>query len=364
MTDCNFPIIEYSRDKTPNAWGRMHGETYRDAVGELVEIRTELMREKNPQLKRERVERLADQQWNMTQQFDSELTAELIGIAEGANISRTDLVILNNYTDFRDIQVDDQGCSLVYANSEAGPVVGQTWDMHGSAKRYVCCLRIPDRESDHESIVFSLVGCVGMMGFTSRRTALGVNNINVSGATAGILWPVLVRAVLNQPKLPQMSKCLTSAPVTSGHNYLLAERDSAEMWETAPSLSECVQRMSPNEFGQMFHTNHCLGTEMQQRETTISQNSTTHIRYNLLSKKAPSVTTLQEMHDLMNDHENYPKSICSNFQADTQDPSITCGGAVGHLDTGEIRMWRGDPVHDDHFVLYSFQLTAASNPID
>lgn len=361
MIDCDFPVLKFNRNDSPDEWGRMHGETYRDAIRELIEIRTELMREKNPNLKRQNVERLADEQWNLTQQFDAKLTAELAGIAEGADISRTDLVILNNYTDFRDIQVDDQGCSLAYVNSEAGPLIGQTWDMHGSAKRYVCCLRIPERDSDHESIVFSLVGCVGMMGFTSRRTVLGVNNINVTGAVAGIMWPVLVRAVLNQPDLPHMSHCLTSAPLTSGHNYLLAERDAAEMWEAAPGLVERVQHMQPAELGYMFHTNHCLGPAMQQRESTISLNSTTHLRYELLSKKVPSVTTLGQMYDLMNDHENYPKSICSNFQSDTQDPSITCGGAVGNLNTGEIRMWRGDPLHDDHFMLHSFQLDYESS---
>ncbi|MCH2180946.1 MAG: C45 family peptidase [Mariniblastus sp.] len=359
MIDCNFPILQFERNRTPRQWGQRHGESYREAIAELVQIRTDLMREKNPGLDRQRIEQLADEQWQLTGQFDAELTDELTGIAEGADISLTDLVILNNYTDFRDIQVDDQGCSLVYANSDAGPVVGQTWDMHGSAKRYVCCLRVPDRHSDHEAVLFSLVGCVGMMGFTSRQTVLGVNNINVTGAVAGILWPVLVRAVLNQPSLAEMSRCLTTAPVTSGHNYLLAERDAAEMWEVAPRLAESVGQMKPSEHGFMFHTNHCLGEAMQQREATISLNSTTHVRHELLTRKVPAVATLDQMYDLMNDHENYPKSICSNFQADTQDPSITCGGAVGHLDTGEIRMWRGDPVHDDHFRLCSFQLHPA-----
>ena len=68
------------------------------------------------------------------------------------------------------------------------------------------------------------------------------------------------------------------------------------------------------------------------------------------------MTLILNLNVTQESQENYPKSICSNFQADTQDPSITCGGAVGHLETGEIRMWRGDPVHDDHFVLHSFQL--------
>ena len=92
------------------------------------------------------------------------------------------------------------------------------------------------------------------------------------------------------------------------------------------------------------------------RETPVAMNSTTHIRYELLQKKIAAVRDMTAMYDLMNDHENYPKSICSNFQTDSQDPSITCGGAVGDLNSGRIRMWRGDPVHDDNFVSHEFEM--------
>ena len=357
MIDCNFPVLKYARDQSSLEWGRQHGEKHRDGIAELVQIRTDLMREKNSTLTKQRIEDLASQQWTQTRAFDVELTDELIGIADGSGASVTDLVILNNYTDFRDIQLDDQGCSLVYSNSSHGPVIGQTWDMHGSAKRYVCCIQVPDCDSDHESVIFSLVGCVGMMGFTSRRTVMGVNNINTDGAQPGVLWPVVVRNVLKGSTLKQMTDRLTTAPVTSGHNYLLAEQDEAQMWEVAPGLAEMVDAKGKGEQGYMFHTNHCLGAKMVERETTISQNSTTHIRYDLLEKKVASAQSFDEMYALMNDHENYPKSICSNFQANTQDPSVTCGGAVGNLKTGKVKMWRGDPLYDENFVVHEFDLS-------
>ena len=357
MTDVGFPIITYDRNQTPLQWGRQHGESYRTAIHELAEIRRDLMREKNPALDHSHIERLADEQWQASEKFNAALMEEMQGIADGADISRAELVILNNYTDFRDIQVDDQGCSLVYANQNDGPVVGQTWDMHGSAKRYVCVMEVPERDSDHRAIVFSIVGCTGMMGFTSRGTVMGVNNINTDKARASVIWPVLVREILNKPDAASMVRCLEDAPKTSGHNYLIAQHRHAEMWEVAPELSERVGKMQKDDTGNIFHTNHCLGVKMVSRESTISQTSTTHIRFDLLKKKVDSVSTLSDMFDLMNDHENYPKSICSNFQTDAQDPSITCGGAVGHLESLKVQMWRGDKVHDDNFVLHEFDLS-------
>ena len=356
MIDCNFPIIRYEADQSAQQRGQVHGEAWGDAIAELVEIRTSLMREKNQSLTTQRIEELAMEQWAITKNYHAELAAELTGIAEGSGASLTNLIVLNNYTDFRDIQpVEDQGCSLVYVNQDDGPVVGQTWDMHGSAKRYVCLLDIHEPNGERV-IVFSLVGCLGMMGFTSRATAMGVNNINTDGAQAGALWPTIVRSVLQKPNQAAMAKCLLDAPKTSGHNYLIAGTDQAEMWEVAPGVSECVGRKQNGESGFIFHTNHCLGTDVAARETSISQNSTTYIRHGLLEKKLPNVRNWQGVYDLMNDHEGYPKSICSNFQTDAQDPSITCGGAVGSLQTGKVTMWRGDQMHDKNFVEHQFQI--------
>jgi isopenicillin-N N-acyltransferase-like protein len=356
MTDVGFPVIQYERGKSPIEWGRAHGESFRDAIRELVEIRRNLMRQKNPSLTRYHLDRLAHLQWRESEKFDHRLTLELRGICEGSELSVTDVVILNNYTDFRDIQLPEEGCSLAYVNNRQGPLVGQTWDMHGSAKRFVCALEVPDEHSDDHAVLFSVVGCTGMMGFTTHGSALGVNNINTANARASVMWPIMVRAILQKKNQHDMVECLTSTPKTSGHNYLVATRDDAEMWEVAPDLNERVGHLRPGQQGFLLHTNHCLGQEIVKHELTVSQNSTTHIRLGLLEKKIGHVKTLDDMYELMTDHENYPKSICSNFQTDTQDPSITCGGAVGSLKTGVVRMWRGDPLYDDNFVLREFQL--------
>ena len=359
MTDQNFPIIEYPSGQPPLEWGRMHGESYRLGIRELVEIRLGLMREKNPALSPAHIESLAGEQWSVTQHVAPELTYELNGIAEGSGLSAEHIVVLNNYTDFRDIQIPDEGCSAVFVNQDSGPIAGQTWDMHGSAKNYVCCLKVPVAESDASSVLFTLVGCVGMMGYSPFGTMVGVNNINTNGATAGAMWPAVVRKTLCFRTHEEMARHLATAQVTSGHNYLIASEQQAEMWEVMPGLSERVEFLSTAEEGFLFHTNHCLGEQTILREYTMSQNSTSHTRYELLEHKLVHVRTFEDVYELLNDHENYPRSICSNYQANSQDPSITCGGAVGNLTTGRVEMWRGDPEYDANFKRHAFQLTPA-----
>jgi isopenicillin-N N-acyltransferase-like protein len=195
-----------------------------------------------------------------------------------------------------------------------------------------------------------------MMGYKPNGLMLGVNNINTDGARPGVLWPVVVRKILAANTHGEMDSILQSAPVTSGHCYLLASTQRGEFWEVMPGLAEKVSTLTAAESGYLFHTNHCLGRLAQQREIPVALNSTTHIRYELLQKKIADVRTFDDAYNLLNDHENYPKSICSNFQTSSQDPSITCGGAVGELKTGRVRMWRGDPDYDKNFIKRDFDI--------
>lgn len=360
MSDQGFPIIEYRRGDSPREWGRAHGESFREGIHELFEIRLSLMQAKNPSLNSDSIERLAMEQWDATEQLDADLADELQGISEGSGLSPAQIVVVNNYTDFRDIQLPDEGCSSVFVDTGSGPIAGQTWDMHGSAKRYVCCITLPGEEADLESIVFSIVGCVGMMGYSARGQMIGVNNINTDKAQPGTVWPALVRKTLAAPDHHEMVQCLTTAKVTSGHNYLVASHSKgasrAEMWEVMPGLAETAEYFQGEEHSRLFHTNHCLGPKSVQRETKGSLNSSTHIRYELIEKKIGGVNTFDEVYALLNDHENYPQSICSNHQTSDQDPAVTCGGAVGDLASGRVTMWRGDELHDENFVRHEFQL--------
>jgi isopenicillin-N N-acyltransferase-like protein len=359
MTDAGFPIIKYLPNQSARARGQSHGESFRQAIGELARIRRDLMIQKNPGLRPERIADLAARQWAATEQFEPEIADEVEGIAEGAKLSIEDLVVLNNYTDFRDIHVPDQGCSVIYVN-RGEPLAGQTWDMHASAKNYVCCLEIPAPVPDERQIVFSLVGCVGLMGFNGRGLMVGVNNINTDGARPGVLWPVVIRHMLRSSTFDEMRRRLVAAPVTSGHSYLIANRRQAEFWEVMPDLAEKVSALASGDRGHLFHTNHCLGPRSRSREIVSAQSSTTHVRFGLLEKKLDRVQSFGDAYGLLNDHENYPQAICSNFQSGVQDPSVTCGGALGDLASGKITLWRGDELYDGNFVRHDLHLDIES----
>ena len=54
--------------------------------------------------------------------------------------------------------------------------------------------------------------------------------------------------------------------------------------------------------------------------------------------------------------QNYPKSICSHYQAGGTDPSTTCGGGIYDYTESSAVFWRGCPTYDDNFIRRSFTL--------
>ncbi len=352
--DCNFPLLKYERGQTYRQWGLSHGEQFKDAIKELFEIRKELMIQKNPSLEK-MITPLAMEQWNTSKTYSPDLCDELQGIADGSGLSIEDIVILNNYTDFRDIELPDEGCSTVAFSGPLAINAGQTWDMHSSAKNYVNLIQCPLND-DHEALVFSLVGCVGMMGVTTKKTFVGVNNINTDNARAALIWPVLVRDLLLKNNYQAIEDSLINAPVTSGHNYLIAGHTEASHWEVTPTVSKKVGYSNTTNKAVAFHTNHCLDEDIQKLEHKLAVTSTSQDRFKTLEKNKDKLKNYNDLVSILKSHDGHPKSICSHYESGAQDPSATCGGGAFDTEAGIVKMWRGCETYDKNYVEYNFKL--------
>ena len=346
-----FPLIEYEKGKSPDEWGCYHGEEYRDKILELFEIRRDLMLSRVPQLKSSWRE-MALAQWMQTISFSPRLGEELGGIVRGSGLDKESIAVVNNYTDFRDLGIE-QGCSTVQVNVGDRVLAGQTWDMHRSAKNYVCAILIP---GDPSCVVFSLLGCVGMMGMNTRRAFLGVNNLNTHKAQEGIFWPALVREALCRESREDMVELLKTAPVTSGHNYLAADPGGGEHWEITPNVKALASQLELPHVGAIGHTNHCLNPATIKIENQKGLTSTTRERYELLQNKMDSVKSLADLRDLLGNHDNYPRSICCHYESGAQDPSFTCGGGVADLTRGRWVLWKGCREEKEDYGEYTFIL--------
>jgi isopenicillin-N N-acyltransferase-like protein len=287
----------------PAAHGEQHGEAFRDDIQAAFELRLRLTLERTDLETRDNVLELARHHLEPLRAFDADLYAELCGIARGAGLSPEAVVVLNHYTDLRDLGLKDlrrlrgdpDGCSAWFVDDgePAGErFLGQTWDMHGSATPYALLLTVPHARGTQ--VFFTITGCLGMTGMSSWGTALTINNLNSTDATVGVVWPAMVRRCVKQPTAREALHVAMSGPIGSGRHYIFADEHEAYAIETSGTVKKQVwshtHRTSTEHEAKpasWFHTNHCLDASVAAHNRVLP-NSTTVQRYEALKAREQS----------------------------------------------------------------------------
>jgi isopenicillin-N N-acyltransferase-like protein len=331
----------------PRERGRAHGELWREPIRELAEIRVQLALHRGSFADLDELLAIARRHLPILAMRAPDLHEELLGIAEGADIDPARIVVLNHYTDLRDIDPravlgpEAEGCTAIYLYGPNGAVLGQTWDMHASAEPYVRTIRIAPRGSDTEALCFTLTGCLGMTGIGQHGVAVTINNLSSTDARVGMVWPALVRQMITQADAASAWALLRDAPLSSGHHYMIADGRDFYGVETSGELKVLTQSGAKVAH---LHTNHCFDPVLRSRER-VPATSTTFARLDLAStlyvQRRP--TTMEELWDLIGSHEGFPRSICSHADDGSGDPSAskTCGRIVYALAEGRARVARG-----------------------
>jgi len=350
-----LPAFLFEQDD-PGLRGEAHGEMWRQEIHELAAIRLGLTLSKSEIKDAGEILDLARLHVPLLEAYHPELAAEFAGIARGAAIDPALLVVLNHYTDLRDIPrsalgpdlaparasvPDEGGCTAVYIPGLKTPTLGQTWDMHASASAYVRLLRVRPKNSDTEVLFFTLTGCLAMTGINAHGVGVTINNLTSTDGQLGVLWPALVRAMLEEKSAAAAKDRLMATTLSSGHHYMMA--DGRDFYGVESSGQQKVLTQIGARAAHI-HTNHCFDPVLRKVER-VSPVSTTFRRMELATTLYVQQTpqTAPELWDFLCSHEGYPRSICSHVPADNPDPhaSETCGRIVMDLETGQVLASRG-----------------------
>jgi isopenicillin-N N-acyltransferase-like protein len=334
-------VFEYEPKHSPKERGRAHGEAFRGMIAEVAAIRMELCLRVGGFRSEAEVRAISKDHVPILERFDRELADELAGIAEGAAVSIEDIVVLNHYTDLRDLGPKtgmDEECSTVYARGSS-VLLGQTWDMHGSAEGYVMMLGVPARGDRPAAWLLSITGCLGMTGLNSRGVGITINNLKSLDAVAGIVWPALVRRALDAHTAEAARDIVLEAPLGSGHHYLVASDEAAYGIETSGTERRIVFTDEHAASASVFvHTNHCLDPIVAAKSTTAGSHTTVE-RFDVLSRSIDErpIFDRADLWARLGSHETYPRAVCTHMST----PSIpheskTCGGLVMDLRARDV----------------------------
>jgi isopenicillin-N N-acyltransferase-like protein len=336
--------------------GERHGRALGDEIAEIGRIRSELACSQGKFRSDAELLRVAELHLPLLQRYDQALYDELCGIAVGSDQPAARIVVLNHYTDLKDLDPavvlpdsrrppapptePEDDCSAIAAATSEGALLGQTWDMHGSAGRFVIMLHVPPMADRPEAWLLSIAGCLGMAGMNVAGLGVTINNLRSDDARVGLVWPALVRRALAERTAEDARRVVQSAPLGSGHHYLVADARRAIGIETSGQLSDAWMEIDMTRVGAAFHhENHCLGVPIA-AVSSISPVSTTLARHAWLEeslKKAP-VHDRADLWARLGSHEGYPRSICTHLATPEQPHAMqTCAGLVMNLTAR--RMW-------------------------
>jgi isopenicillin-N N-acyltransferase-like protein len=334
-------VFEYEPKHTARERGRAHGEAFRGMIAEVAAIRMELCLKVGGFRSEAEVRAISKDHVPILERFDRELAEELAGIAEGAALSVEDVVVLNHYTDLRDLgskTAMTEECSAVYARGSAA-LLGQTWDMHGSAEGYVMMLGVPARGDRPAAWLLSITGCLGMTGLNSRGVGITINNLKSLDAVPGIVWPALVRRALDVQSAAEARDVVLKAPLGSGHHYLVASEHAAYGIETSGTERRVVFTDEHTASASVFvHTNHCLDPIVAAKSTTAGSHTTVE-RYDVLSRSIDErpIFDRADLWTRLGSHETYPRAVCTHMSSPSvPHESKTCGGIVMDLRAREV----------------------------
>ena len=341
--------LELPAGKPPREWGRIHGESFRGEIASLAAIRVYLCTKVGGFKSSAQVLEAARAHLPVLRDFDGALYDELVGIADGAALAPEQIVVVNHYTDLRDLDPDPRtwqpapigdGCSLIFAETRTGRVLAQTWDMHATAIPYVMLLVTPDAK------LLTVTGCLGMAGMTSARVAIGINNLFSTDATLGVVWPALVRRALREHDAPAAKRVIMRAPIGSGHHYFVADRTHAFGIEASGTRRKLVYERDPHRehegAARYFHTNHAFDSDIA-AVSKVPDASTTYDRLRALDG-APDARFdgLDDIWRALGSDDGWPRSVCTNVATpEAPHGAATCGAIAMNLDTGEVWAQQG-----------------------
>jgi isopenicillin-N N-acyltransferase-like protein len=349
-------VFELPVGVSPRERGIAHGEHFRARIHEIAQLRTELAFEQSAFDSTFEVIETARLHLPVLEVFDQPLFDELMGIAEGADLDPAKIVVLNHYTDLKDVDPkrlasaineknEDEDCSAIVAGTPEGVFLAQTWDMHGSVEPYVVMLKIPKSGTRPAVWSFTITGCLALAGMNALGVGVTINNLKSRDARVGVVWPALVRRLLAEAGTDAAKHVLMTAPMSSGHHYLIADREKAVGVETSGEKKAVVfeARFATQPNATFIHTNHCQSPDID-AVSWVSDTSTTHDRQAWLEASI-SARPIEGRHDLwtrLGSHEGYPRSVCTHLASDAAPHAMkTCGGMLTDPDRRALYAHRG-----------------------
>jgi len=281
---------------------------------------------------------------------------EMSGIADGAEVTFDDLVVLNSMEAVTIDAIHLAKCTSMAVNearTSNGHVLvahNEDWLPEDESDVYLVHAA-PDDEPAFLAMTYG--GLLPNIGFNSAGIAQCCDSVYPNDSRIGLPRVIVSRAILAAESPGEAIRRALAPQRAAGYNHLIAH-ESGELYNVEVSARKFAILGSEN--GAMVHTNHYLDYEMQRVEVDSDELISTRVRYfraaRLLEQTA--LHTVQTLAAIQRDHINYPNSICNHsiIEQDPLDREKTINAIVMDLTEKTMHLAWGNPCQNQYYTYY------------
>lgn len=329
--------------------GRQIGEAFRPLVEHSIENARALVAATydNLQLTWDSAQIQAKKYMPFAQERYPHYVEELMGIADGANVNYTDLAVVNGLEAVTTDALHLTKCTSLAVNesntADGHVLVAHNEDWLPDDEPDVYVVQV---ETDDEPpfVAMSYGGLLPNVGFNAVGIAQCCDTVYPSDTRIGIPRVIVSRAVLGSKTIGQAFRHTIIPLRAAGYSHLIAH-ESGELYNVEVSARDFD--ILYGEDGYLAHTNNYLSPKMNAIENDSDELVHTRVRYfrALRLLKQTKKHTIKSMEAILQDHVNYPDSICNHsiFDLDPLDREKTIVSMIMDITAHQLVVAWGNP---------------------
>ncbi len=347
-----LPLLEVSG--SPTERGQAHGEAFKEMIRDLVAVNFEdMVHATQGYLTKERVYEIVSTYTGPTRDYAPHLFEELEGIAEAADVPLEDLLALNAFLELHDYYSDAflvSGCTSFMvpgSTSGEGALIAQNYDL---SSIYAAAAILVKVKNDHapDALFYTSAGMLGCAGVNEAGIGVVINNLVPSDASGGVLYPFIIRRILESVRIGDAIDAVVAKPRASGMNYVICD-ENGEIYDLETTAEE-YEVICPFD-GPMAHSNHYLTDRLKPFERRQwDQRGQSILRWGRATRllKSCDKRNADALKNMLSDRVNAPVGICRHNEIHNGE---ACGQTIAGivLDPPGRKAWftKGPPSENE-----------------
>jgi len=301
----------------PAEMGRQIGEAARTEVRGFCEMAMDHIRQ-TVSISREKAMSVASKCLTLAAAYSRETMQEVRGVAEAANVSTGELMLLqvrNQLLDEVDSGCTSLSCAQVEGVQHGGMVLAQNWDNDPDLDPFTIVLT--RRPMGKPALMcVTQAGLVAYFGFNEHGIGVCMNTLPAPKRDLGVPHYFILREVYEKRSLDEAVASVRRARRAVPINMMMATpQGPADLEITIDDVHVLTDPHSRC----LTHTNHCLHTGLRAingQFPELIQSGARIRRIEALLGGNGEFLRLEDIKSALRDHANYPTSICRHKNDD------------------------------------------------